>query len=104
MMYGNFRLLFILANPDYSTQVGKKYPNILKTRHSKTDHLKMLVESLYVYTVGTKYKSHNNQCPKFQDYRYKFICHNLIKVKFGHHISIKTSSIKFNRKSLLSLR
>jgi len=55
----------------------KKYRNILKACHDKTGHLKMLVESLCIYTciyiVGIKYKSHNNQCPLIQDYRYKIL-------------------------------
>jgi hypothetical protein len=71
-MHRNFRLLFIPANSGYNTY-RKNIQISLKTCHDKTGYLKMLVESLYVYIVGIKYKSHNNQCPIFQDTRYKFI-------------------------------
>jgi hypothetical protein len=76
-MYRNFRLLFIPANSGYNTH-RKNIHISLKTSHDKTGHLKMLVVSLYVYVMGTKYKSHNNQCPIFQDYRYKYIFYNFI--------------------------
>jgi hypothetical protein len=67
-MHRKFRLMFITAISGYNTH-RKNIQISLKSCHDKTGHLEMLVESLYVYSVGIKYKSHNNQCPILQDYR-----------------------------------
>jgi len=74
-MQRNSRLLFIPTISGYNTH-RKNVQIFLKTCHDKNVQLKMLVESLYVYIVGIKYKSHKNQCTLIQDYWYKFIIYD----------------------------
>ena len=106
LMHRNFRLLFILANWDYNTHRKiSKYPHtFFSWQYRSHEEVGRFTLYIYIYILWILKISHTTNSALYS----RTIVTNshftiLTYVIFGNHVSIKTRSIKFNRKLLPSL-